>query len=52
MSQLVRRPSQLAGILYLVTHVTSVTAVIAYGGGVVRAGVALEFVLALGCLGA
>lgn len=51
MSQLVRRQSQLAGILYLVTHVTSLTAVIAYGGGVVRAGVALEFVLALGCLG-
>ncbi|TGY34303.1 DUF4386 domain-containing protein [Microbacterium laevaniformans] len=51
MSQLVRRQSQLAGILYLVTHVTSVSAVIAYGGGFVRAGVALELVLAFGCLG-
>lgn len=51
MSQLVRRQSQLAGILYLVTHITSVTAVIAYGGGFVRAGVALEVVLAFGCLG-
>ncbi len=51
-SQLVRRQSQLAGILYLVTHITSVTAVIAYGGGFVRAGVALELVLlAFGCLG-
>ena len=51
MSQLVRRQSQLAGILYLVTHITSVSAVIAYGGGFVRAGVALELVLAFGCLG-
>ena len=51
MSQLARRQARLAGVLYLVTHVTSVAAVIAYGGGLLRAGVALEFVLALGCLG-
>jgi hypothetical protein len=50
-SQLARRQARLAGVLYLVTHVTSVAAVIAYGGGLLRAGVALEFVLALGCLG-
>jgi len=50
-SRLARRRARLAGILYLVTHLTSVTAVVAYGAGAVRAGVALEFVLALGCLG-
>lgn len=47
--------ARLAGILYLVTHVTSVAALVAYGDGTdpvaVRTGVVLEFVLALGCLG-
>lgn len=51
MSSLDRRQARAAGILYFVTHVTSITAVIAYGAGVLRAGVALEFALALGCLG-
>lgn len=46
-----RRRSQAAGVLYLVTHVTSVGAVIAYDAGAVRLGVCLEFVLALGCVG-
>lgn len=44
-----------AGILYLTTHATSVLAVVAYGDGSnalgLRVGVALEFALALGCLG-
>lgn len=40
-----------AGALYLVTHVTSVTAVVAYGAGALRVGVLLEYVLALGCVG-
>ncbi|TFV81621.1 DUF4386 domain-containing protein [Microbacterium sp. dk485] len=40
-----------AGILYLVTHVTSVTAVAAYAAGGIALGVALELVLAAGCLG-
>lgn len=39
-----------AGIAYLVTHVTSVTAVAAYGASALPLGVALEFTLALGCL--
>ncbi|WP_082406255.1 DUF4386 domain-containing protein [Microbacterium sp. No. 7] len=39
-----------AGIVYLVTHVTSVTAVAAYAASSVALGVALEFILALGCL--
>lgn len=45
--------ARLAGVLYFVTHVTSVLAVVAYGDDPlgVRAGVLLEFVLALGCLG-
>lgn len=47
--------SRLAGILYLVTDVSSLLAVAAYGNASnaagVRAGVALEFVLALGCAG-
>ena len=40
-----------AGALYLVTHVTSIAAVAAYGAGATALGVALEFTLALGCLG-
>lgn len=43
--------SRAAGVLYLVTHVTSVTAVLAYSAGLIPAGVALEFALALGCAG-
>lgn len=46
-----RMYARIAGVLYLTTHVTSVTAVISYGGGSIRLGVLLEFVLALGCLG-
>ncbi len=40
-----------AGALYLLTHATSVTAVVAYGASAFALGVALEFLLALGCLG-
>jgi hypothetical protein len=40
-----------AGVLYLVTHVTSVTAVVAYGAGAITTGALLEFVLALACAG-
>ncbi|MCR2784383.1 MULTISPECIES: DUF4386 domain-containing protein [unclassified Microbacterium] len=49
-----RRPhsyARTAGILYLVTHVTSVTAVAAYAGGAIALGVVLELTLAAGCLG-
>ncbi|MDL5350707.1 DUF4386 domain-containing protein [Microbacterium sp. zg-YB36] len=49
-----RRPhsyARTAGILYLVTHVTSVTAVAAYAGGTIALGVVLELTLAAGCLG-
>ncbi|MBC9956873.1 DUF4386 domain-containing protein [Yimella sp. cx-51] len=49
------RHARLAGILYLVTHVTSVGAVAVYGLSLsslgIRMGVLLEFVLALGCVG-
>ena len=45
-----RRHARSAGILYLVTHVTSVTAVAAYAASALPLGVALEFLLALGCL--
>lgn len=49
------RYARLAGILYLVTHVTSVGAVAVYGLSLsslgIRVGVLLEFVLALGCVG-
>ena len=51
MTQTPRRYAQVAGILYLITHVTSVTAVSAYGAGFVAGGVTLEFALAIGCLG-
>ncbi len=43
--------ARVAGVLYLVTHVTSVTAVAAYGAGALTLGVALELALAIGCLG-
>lgn len=46
-----RQHARAAGILYLVTHVTSVTAVAAYSAGLVAGGVTLEFALAIGCLG-
>lgn len=49
------RYARLAGVLYLVTHVTSVGAVAIYGLSVsslgIRVGVLMEFVLALGCVG-
>jgi len=43
--------SRVAGALYLLTHVTSVAAAACYAAGLLTAGVVLEFVLALGCLG-
>lgn len=46
-----RASARIAGALYLLTHVTSVTAVIAYDGDLIALGVALEFLLALGCVG-
>lgn len=46
-----RQYARAAGVLYLVTHVTSVTAVVAYGAGAVAAGVTLELALAVGCVG-
>lgn len=46
-----RQHARAAGILYLVTHVTSVTAVAAYSARMVEGGVTLEFALAIGCLG-
>lgn len=51
MSRTPRLYARTAGILYLVTHVTSVTAVAAYGAGTLAVGVALELALAIGCLG-
>lgn len=46
-----RQHARAAGILYLVTHVTSVAAVVAYSAGATVAGVTLEFALAIGCVG-
>lgn len=46
-----RTYARTAGALYLLTHVTSVTAVAAYAAGAFALGVALELVLAAGCLG-
>lgn len=46
-----RRYARYTGVLYLLTHVTSVTAVVAYRGGQTIVGVVLEMVLALGCVG-
>ncbi|MBN9613694.1 MAG: DUF4386 family protein, partial [Actinobacteria bacterium] len=43
--------ARIAGILYLVTHITSVLAVVAYNSGWLVAGVTLEFALAIGCAG-
>lgn len=51
MSHTQRQRARVAGILYLVTHVTSVAAVVAYGSGSTVVGVTLEFVLAIGCAG-
>jgi len=52
MSSDVTRYSRVTGALYLLTHVTAVAAVAAYANvDTVRLGVALEFLLALGCLG-
>ena len=45
-----RAHSLMAGIAYLVTHVTAVTAVVTYASGDIPAGVTLEFILALGCV--
>lgn len=46
------RYSRITGALYLLTHVTAVTAVVAYASvDTIRLGVMLEFLLALGCLG-
>ena len=46
-----RTRARSAGILYLVTHVTSIGAVAAYATGGVALGASLEFVLALACAG-
>ena len=46
-----RQYARAAGILYLLTHVTSVLAVVAYAAGAIRGGVTLEFTLAIGCAG-
>lgn len=51
MSRSPRLLARVAGVLYLVTHVTSVTAVAAYSAGALTLGVALELALAIGCLG-
>lgn len=51
MPSAVDRRSRAAGSLYLLTHVTSVLAVVAYAYGALAAGVTLEFALAVGCLG-
>lgn len=40
-----------AGLLYLLTHVTSILAVVAYGAGQAAVGVTLELALAIGCVG-
>lgn len=45
-----RQHAGAAGIAYLVTHVTSVGAVVAYRNNLVSAGVTLEFALAIGCV--
>ncbi|MVA76281.1 DUF4386 family protein [Auraticoccus sp. F435] len=51
MTSRARTYARTAGIFYLVTHVTSITAVAAYAAGTLAVGVALELVLAGGCLG-
>lgn len=49
MDSLSRTRARSAGILYLVTHVTSIGAVAAYAAGAIALGVTLEFVLAAAC---
>lgn len=51
MSHRSRAYARTAGVLYLVTHVTSVAAVAAYAADALAVGAALELVLAGGCLG-
>ena len=51
MNDIARTYARTTGALYLVTHVTSVGAVAAYSAGALTLGVALEVLLALGCLG-
>jgi len=51
MTRNTRTYARTAGILYLVTHITSITAVAAYAAGALAVGVALELILAAGCLG-
>lgn len=46
-----RAHARAAGALYLITHVSSVAAVVAYDGDRWRAGVTLELVLAFACVG-
>lgn len=46
-----RTHARVAGLFYLLTHVTSVAAVAAYAAGFIPAGVTLEFALAIGCVG-
>jgi len=46
-----RAYARTAGILYLITHVTSVAAAAAYAADALAVGVALELILAAGCLG-
>ncbi|MGC0369069.1 DUF4386 domain-containing protein [Microbacterium sp. SLBN-111] len=46
-----RTRARSTGILYLVTHVTSIGAVAAYASGAIALGATLEFVLALACAG-
>lgn len=49
MDSLSQTRARSAGILYLVTHVTSIGAVAAYATGAIALGVTLEFVLAVAC---
>jgi len=51
MTRNTRTYARTAGILYLVTHITSITAVAAYAADALAVGVALELILAAGCLG-
>jgi hypothetical protein len=46
-----RQRATAAGVLYLITHVTSVGAVIAYDADAVRLAICLELALALACVG-
>ena len=51
MTHTTRTLDRCTGALYLTTHVTSVAAVVVFASGALAAGVLLEAVLALGCLG-